>query len=70
MQEFVIAGLPNVDTTLAKRLLSTFKNVEGVFTANKKQLMDIQGIGEKIADKIKHIASNDYCEQNGSANSS
>jgi ERCC4-related helicase len=70
MQEFIVAGLPSVDTVLATRLLNTFKNVEGIFTVSKKQLMEVKGIGEKIADKIRLIASYDYYEQDNPVNSS
>jgi len=58
--EFVVAGLPHVDSVLAKRLLSHFGTVEKVFTADKRELQQVDGIGEKIADHIKRVTSSEY----------
>ncbi|OGD46950.1 hypothetical protein A3K70_01460 [Candidatus Bathyarchaeota archaeon RBG_16_48_13] len=60
MQEFLIAGLPNVDSVLGKRLLEHFGSVEGVFSATKERLMEVPGIGKKIAEKIRLVASHMY----------
>jgi Fanconi anemia group M protein len=45
-QEYVVAGLPNVELTLAKRLLAAFGSVEKVFQASKEELKKVPGIGE------------------------
>jgi ERCC4-type nuclease len=60
MQEFLVAGLPNVDSVLGKRLLEHFGSVEGVFAATKEGLMEVPGIGKKIAEKIRLVASHMY----------
>jgi len=63
MQEFLVAGLPNVDSVLGKRLLEHFGSVEGVFAATKESLMEVQGIGKKIAEKIRLVASHTYSKE-------
>jgi len=60
MMEFVVAGLPNVDSVLAKRLLSHFGTVEKVFTADRRELQQVDGIGEKIADRVRRVTSSEY----------
>ncbi len=55
MQEFIVAGLPGVNTVLARRLLEHFGSVEGVFNASREELMQVQGVGEKIAGEIRRV---------------
>jgi Fanconi anemia group M protein len=59
-QEFVVAGLPNIEATLAKRLLSKFGSVEKVFTASEHDLQKVPGIGEIIAQKIRKVITEKY----------
>lgn len=63
LQEHIVATLPGVDHILAKRLLQKFKSVEKVFTANEDELMNVQGIGEKKAKRIREILQAEYCEE-------
>lgn len=60
MKEFVVAGLPDVNTKIAERLLEEFGSIEKVFTASKTDLMNVKGIGEKTADKIRDLVVEDY----------
>lgn len=62
-QEYVVAGLPNVDVKLARRLLKRFKSVEGVFTASAKELMEVEGIGEKKSKKIREVLTANYAQE-------
>jgi len=62
-QEYLIAGLPNINRTLAKRLLKHFGTAEKVFTASKDELEKVPGIGEKIANKIRTLLSEKYEEK-------
>ncbi len=62
-QEYLVAGLPNINRTLAKRLLKHFGTAEKVFTASKEELEEVQGIGEKIANKIRTLLSEKYEEK-------
>ncbi len=63
LQEHLVAALPGVDHVLAKRLLQRFKSVEGVFTANEKELMEVQGIGKKKAERIRKVIQSKYSEE-------
>ncbi len=60
MKEFVVAGLPDVNTKIAERLLEEFGSIEKVFTASKTELMDVKGIGQKTADNIRELVEEDY----------
>ncbi len=62
-QEFVVAGLPLVDTVLARRLLRAFGTVERVFLASEKELQDVEGIGRKISEGIRRVLSSPYREE-------
>jgi len=63
MQKFIVAGLPDVNTKLAKRLLGRFGNIENIFTASEEELKNVEGIGEKKAGKIKQILKLKYEEE-------
>jgi Fanconi anemia group M protein len=60
MQEYVVAGLPGVELTLARRLLDAFGSVEKVFTASREELVKVKGVGEKLAEKIRHVVAARY----------
>lgn len=61
-QEYLIVGLPNVNITLAKRLLREFKSVQGVFKATPEKLEKVQGIGRKKAEEIRNVLTAEYKE--------
>ncbi|MFP4117129.1 MAG: ERCC4 domain-containing protein [Candidatus Aenigmatarchaeota archaeon] len=52
-QLFLLAGLPDIDKKMSKRLLKKFKKPEAVFTASKEELKEVRGIGEKRAEKLR-----------------
>ncbi|MFB6147415.1 MAG: ERCC4 domain-containing protein, partial [Candidatus Nanohaloarchaea archaeon] len=60
MKEFVVAGLPDVNTKIAERLLEEFGSIEKVFTASETELKNVKGIGEKTAGKIRDLVAEDY----------
>ncbi len=62
MQKFVVAGLPDVNTKIAERLLEEFGSIEKVFSSGKQELMNVEGIGEKTADKIRELVEEQYGE--------
>ena len=62
LQEYIVSGLPNVDTTLARRLLKRFKSIEKIFTASVNELMGVEGIGEKKSKKIREILTEKYSD--------
>lgn len=63
LQQFVVAGLPDVNTKLAERLLEKFGSIQDVFTASNSELMKVEGIGEKTADNIRSLIQRDYNEE-------
>ncbi|MFX1464876.1 MAG: DEAD/DEAH box helicase [Promethearchaeota archaeon] len=62
IQENVIAGIPGVDTVLAKRLLLELGTIERIFTSDEEHLKEIKGIGPKLAEIIREIAISNYSE--------
>lgn len=59
-QRFIVESLPNVSAVLAHRLLFHFKTVEKIATATKKQLMKVEGVGEKKAQRIRKVLREKY----------
>ncbi|MBC5793066.1 MAG: DEAD/DEAH box helicase [Nanohaloarchaea archaeon] len=59
-QEFVVAGLPSVNTKLAKRLLEEFGSIQKVFSASEDELKEVEGIGEKKASSIRSLVEKEY----------
>ena len=60
LQEFIVAGIPGVSLTIAKRLLERFGSVEKIFTADETELREVKGIGESLAKKIRKILTTIY----------
>ncbi|MFO7553940.1 MAG: ERCC4 domain-containing protein [Desulfobacterales bacterium] len=54
-QLFILQGLPGIGYERAVRLLDTFGSVERVISASSEKLQVIEGIGKKIADKIRWV---------------
>ncbi|MCD6093164.1 MAG: hypothetical protein J7J38_04075 [Candidatus Aenigmarchaeota archaeon] len=59
-QEYLIAGLPDIDSIRARNLLKHFKCPEFVFTASEKELRRVNGIGKELARKIRDVIEKDY----------
>jgi ERCC4-related helicase len=60
LQEYIVASLPGINRTLAKRLLAKFGNVNAVFQASSNQLMEVQGIGKTKANSIRETLDMAY----------
>jgi len=60
LKESVVGSLPGVSVVLAKRLLEKFGNVEKIFAASESELQLVEGIGEKLAKKIKKALTDNY----------
>ena len=54
MYQVAISLIPGIGNLLARHLISYCGTAERVFTANKKKLLQIPGIGHKIANSIQH----------------
>lgn len=58
--EFIIAGFPNINAVLAKRILDKFGSLENFFKASVEEIQEIKGIGKKIALEIKELLAATY----------
>ncbi|TXT59452.1 MAG: ERCC4-like helicase/ Hef nuclease [Promethearchaeota archaeon] len=61
--EYIIAGIPGVNTFRAKNLLRALKNLQNIINSDIGDLMKIEGIGKKIAQEIYKISRYDYKEE-------
>lgn len=61
-QEFLVAGLPNVGTVLAKRMLARFRTPQKIFSASQEELQEIEGIGGEKARKVFEMLNSEYSE--------
>jgi ERCC4-type nuclease len=59
-QEFIVAGLPHINSKLSRRLLERFGSVRKVFMARPERLMKVEKIGEKKARSIWELINSDY----------
>ncbi len=59
-QEFLIAGLPAVNSATAKKLLKHFGSPQKIFNASETELQEIDGIGKMKAKTIRRILDKNY----------
>jgi Fanconi anemia group M protein len=59
-QEFLVAGLPSVNTKLSRRLLQHFKTPSKVFSASIEDFIKVEKIGEKKAKKMWELLNKEY----------
>jgi len=59
-QVFLVCGLPGVGEELAVRLLRRFRCPRRVFAASRAELMRVQGIGRKKAERIAEVLDEVY----------
>lgn len=57
---YVAEGLPGVSAVRARALLEHFGNLQALFAASKEQLMEVEGIGETIAGRIRTVLEAPY----------
>jgi ERCC4-related helicase len=60
LQEYIVASLPGVNTTLAKRLLAHFGSISELVNAGPKQLSEVHGIGKTKARRIREALDTKY----------
>ncbi|WP_323737070.1 DEAD/DEAH box helicase [Methanosphaera sp. ISO3-F5] len=61
-QLFITESLPGIGPVSAKKLLSHFKTVKNLVNASKKELKDVEGIGEKTAKNIIEVTNTEFKE--------
>ncbi|MBI2523377.1 DEAD/DEAH box helicase [Candidatus Woesearchaeota archaeon] len=59
-QEYIVSSLPGVGSVLSKPLLKRFKSVKKVVNAEQKELEEVEGIGNRKAEKIRDILDREY----------
>jgi Fanconi anemia group M protein len=59
-QLFITESLPQIGPVTARKLLEHFKTIENVFKASEKDLQEIEGIGNKIANDIRKVIESEY----------
>lgn len=59
-QEFLVAGLPSVNTKIARRLLEEFGSPEKVFTTPEEKLKKVMRIGDKLAKNLSRVIRKKY----------
>ncbi len=59
-QKYIVAGLPGVSTVLADRFLRELKTIANIFNASEEELMQVEGVGEKLAKRITEISRKEY----------
>ena len=59
-QEMLIAGLPQINTQSARKLLKHFGSPEKIFNASKEDLMNVEGLGPITAKRIRLLLSKGY----------
>jgi Fanconi anemia group M protein len=60
IQEYLVAGLPDISVVRARNLLKHFKYPEKIFTATEEELKKVEGVGMKIAKRIRDLLTNEY----------
>ncbi|MBD3214102.1 MAG: DEAD/DEAH box helicase [Candidatus Lokiarchaeota archaeon] len=58
--EYIIAGIPGVNTLRAKSLLEKMETLQAIFNADIGDLMQVENIGKKIAQEIYKISRFKY----------
>ncbi|MFX0144382.1 MAG: DEAD/DEAH box helicase [Candidatus Hodarchaeota archaeon] len=58
--EYVVAGIPGVNTLRAKNLLKELKTLQNIFLADIPDLTKVENVGKKIAQEIYKISRYKY----------
>lgn len=59
-QKFLVAGLPNVNSILAERLLKHFGNPKKIFSAGAEELKQVKGVGKEKTKRILSLLESEY----------
>lgn len=54
-QLYIISSLPNVGEVMSMKLLAHFGTVRNIFTACPEELMEVDGVGSTIANRINNV---------------
>lgn len=59
-QLYIVESLPNVGPVTARKLLEEFKSVKAVVNASEDDLKRVEGIGDKIAQRIFRVVNSGF----------
>jgi Fanconi anemia group M protein len=59
-QEYVVGAIAEVGPVTARALLEHFGSVEAVMTADEEALLEVDGVGEVTAERVREVAASDY----------
>jgi len=59
-QEYVVSAIADIGPVTARSLLETFGSVEGVMTAREEDLLEVDGVGEVTAERVREVVGSDY----------
>jgi ERCC4-related helicase/ERCC4-type nuclease len=62
-QEYVVASIAEVGPVTARSLLSEFRTVEAVMTATTEDLMEVEGVGEVTAERMREVIGSEYAPE-------
>jgi Fanconi anemia group M protein len=61
-QEYVVGSITEVGPVTARSLLSHLGSVEAVMTADREALLEVSGVGEVTADRIREVVGSEYAD--------
>jgi len=59
-QEYVVGAIADIGPVTARSLLEHFGSVEAVMTAREEDLLEVDGVGEVTADRIRDVVGSEY----------
>lgn len=59
-QEFIISALPGIGIVVARNLLNYFSSIKSVVNASKEELQALEGVGEKISERLWGLFNEGY----------
>ncbi|MFW5935623.1 MAG: helix-hairpin-helix domain-containing protein, partial [Halolamina sp.] len=59
-QEYVVGSVADIGPVTARALLEEFGTVEAVMVARKEDLLEVDGIGEVTADRLREVVGSEY----------
>ncbi|MBP1986137.1 DEAD/DEAH box helicase [Halolamina salifodinae] len=61
-QEYVVGSVADIGPVTARALLAEFKTVEAVMTARTEDLLEVAGVGEVTADRLREVVGSEYTD--------
>jgi Fanconi anemia group M protein len=59
-QEYVVSAIADIGPVTARAMLEEFGTVEAVMTAREDDLLEVSGVGQVTADRIREVVGSDY----------